>query len=200
MQMRGRGGRREAASRRFGRSSMTAEDNKLHCRFDAMTAKAVRGKNVVAMITDKMGENLLCMSGQQGLTFTMEMDTTEISTKDGENDGWKSETPGVKSWSASADGLSCFDDEGQQMVAKALASDEYLCLRICERSKEGKTTTYKPIRIGLVLVTSYEIDAPNDDNVTYAMDFNGVGKPWLVETAEPGEVEAATYKVTEGGE
>mgnify|MGYP005772761743 CR=1 FL=1 len=195
-----RGKARAAGSRlpESERSSMTAEDNKLHCNFDATTAKAVRGKNVVAMITDKTGAKLLGISGQQGLAFSMETETTEVSTKDGENDGWKSETPGVKSWSASADGLSCFDDEGQKMVAKALAEDDYLCFRICERSKSGNTTTYKPIRIGLVLVTSYSLDAPNDDNVTYSMDFSGIGKPWLVETAAEGEVEAATYTVTEG--
>ena len=104
---------------------------------------------------------------------------------------------GSKSWDASLDGLYSPDDEATKIVAKALANDEYLCLKICERtvSEDGKTITYKPLRMGLAIVTSDNFEAPNDDNATYSMDFEGSGKPWLYETATEDEIKAATFSV-----
>lgn len=172
----------------------TADDNKLHCEFDAMTARAISGKKIFALVTDKTGAKLLAMAGQQGLSWSMEAETQEATCKD-DTGGWKSETHAAKSWSASVDGLWCQGDEARNMVAAALANDEYLCLRVCERTETDAGFVYKPIRVGLAICTSNGFEAPNDDNMTYSMDFNGVGKPWLVETATPEEVAAATYTV-----
>lgn len=177
-----------------GGQDMTTENNKLHCPFDAMTSRAISGKKIFALVTDKTGAKLLAMAGQQGLSWSMEAETQEATCKD-DTGGWKSETHAAKSWNASVDGLWCQDDEARNMVAAAVANDEYLCLRVCERTETEANYVYKPIRIGLAICTSNSFEAPNDDNMTYSMDFTGVGKPWLVESATPEEITAATYTV-----
>lgn len=165
------------------------------CEFDAMTAKAIAGKKIVALVTDKTGANLLAVAGQQGLSFNMKAETSEAQTKDGSSGGWAVKFHAGKSWDASIDGLYNYNDAATKMVAKALAGDEYLCLKLCEVSVSGKNTVYKPIRMGLAVVTSDNFEAPHDDNVTYSMDFEGTGKPWLIETATPEEITAATVTV-----
>ncbi|MEG1247045.1 phage tail tube protein, partial [Gordonibacter sp.] len=100
-----------------------------------------------------------------------------------------------KNWSASVDGLWSIDDDANKMIAAALVDDEYLCLKICQRIKTDAALVYKPIRMGLAIVTSDNFEAPNDDNATYSIDFDGTGKPWLIETASEAEIEAATLTI-----
>lgn len=167
------------------------------CNFDVETAKALNGKSIVAMVTNKLGNKLLAVAGQQGLSYNMSAETTEASaTKDEEGGGWTLAFHGGKSWDASIDGLYSPDDEATQLVAKALMDDEYVCLKVCERIKNANgSTTYKPLRMGLAIVTSDNFEAPSDDNATYSMEFKGSGKPWLRETATKEEIEAATWTV-----
>lgn len=174
-----------------------AENQLYGCDFDIETAKALNGKSIVAMVTNQAGNKLVAIAGQQGLSYNMSAETTEAATKDGSNGGWALKFHGSKSWDASIDGLLSPDDEATKMVAAALANDEYLCLKICQRivESDGKTIKYIPLRMGLAIVTSDNFEAPNDDNATYSMDFEGSGKPWLYETATKEEIEKATFSV-----
>lgn len=175
-----------------------AAENQLYgCDFDIETAKALNGKSIVAMVTNQAGNKLVAIAGQQGLSYNMSAETTEAATKDGSNGGWALKFHGSKSWDASIDGLLSPDDEATKIVAAALANDEYLCLKICQRivESDGKTIKYIPLRMGLAIVTSDNFEAPNDDNATYSMDFEGSGKPWLYETATKEEIEKATFSV-----
>ena len=95
-----------------------------------------------------------------------------------------------------APALSSPDDEATKMVAKALADGTYLCLKICKRIRSTANTKYVPLRMGLAIVTSDTFEAPNDDNTTYSMEFQGSGKPWLYETATEDQITAATVTVT----
>ena len=172
----------------------------LGCDFDTETAKALNGKNIIALVTNKTGDKLLAVAGQQGLTYNMSAETTESSTKDDQVGGWTMKFHGAKSWDASINGLYSPDDEATQLVAKAMADDEYLCLKICERVKNADNSiSYQPIRMGLAIVTSDNFEAPNDDNAQYSMDFAGSGKPWLYETATDAEREAAKFTLTADG-
>lgn len=173
-----------------------ATTNLKGCDFDSATAKALSGKDIVALVTDSTGAKLLAVSGQQGLSFNMSQENTEAATKDDSVGGWTLKFAGNKSWDASIDGLYSPDDEATRMVAKALDGGDYLCLKVCERSRTSNATTYKPLRMGLALVTSDNFEAPNDDNATYSMEFQGSGKPWLYETATEAEITAATVTVT----
>lgn len=165
------------------------------CSYDSTTAKAIAGKKIIAMVTDKTGAKVLAIAGQQSLDFNMKSSTSEVSTKDDSTGGWAMKFHAGKSWDASIEGLYSPDDEAAKMVAKALAGDEYLCLKICEVTRAGSKTKYKPIRMGLAVVTSDNFKAPSDDNVTYSMEFEGSGKPWLIETATEEEITAATITV-----
>lgn len=172
-------------------------DNRLMgCDFDVETAKALNGKNIVAIVTSKDGDKLLAVAGQTGLDYNMSTETTEAATKDDANGGFAIKFHGSKSWDASIDGLYSPDDEATQLVASALVNDEYVCLKICDRKKNTDgSTTYQPIRMGLAIVTSNNFSAPNDDNATYSMDFEGSGKPWLYETATAKERTDASWTV-----
>lgn len=167
------------------------------CNFDADTASVLNGKNIIALVTDKTGADLLAVAGQQGLTYNMESETNEVngSTKD-TTAGWTVKFSGSKSWNASISGLYSPTDEATQRVAKALANGEYLCLKICERTANlDGSVTYQPLRMGIALVTSDNFEAPNDEAVTYSMNFEGSGAPWLYETATSGERTAAKFTI-----
>ena len=148
------------------------------------------------MVTNQKGDKLLAVAGQQGLSFNMGSETSEAATKDEAGGGWSLKFHGAKTWDASIDGLFSPDDEATQMVAAALANDEYLCLKICKRKLlEDGGTEYQPMRMGLAIVTSDNFEASNEDNTTYSMDFEGSGKPWLYETATEEERKAAKFTV-----
>lgn len=166
------------------------------CDFDAATAKALNGKNIVAVVTSKDGKKLLAVAGQTGLTYSISSETSESKTKDDANGGWSLKFHGSKSWDASIDGLYSPDDEALKLIAKAIDNDEYLCLKIVERTKTPTGVKYVPLRMGRVIITSDKLEAPSDDNATYSLDFEGVGKPWMRETAKPEEIEAATWTVS----
>ena len=165
------------------------------CDFDAMTAKAVAGKDIIALVTDKTGAEILALAGQQSLSYNMSANTTQSATKDDDTGGWQVSFHGTKSWDASVDGLFSVNDSTHKVVAKALYNDEYLCLKICQRTKGENSTSYKPIRMGLAIVTSDNFSAGNEDNATYSMAFQGTGKPWLIENATDSEIAAATITV-----
>lgn len=165
------------------------------CNFDALTQKAVHGKNVVAMLFDKTGTEPLAIAGQQGLSFTLELETSESKTKDGT--GWASKFPGIKSWNASTDGLYAFDDPARNTMVKAMVDGEFLCFGIYKKESVAGGTKYTPIRKGIAIPTSDELDAPEDDSMTYSCSFEGSGPCWCIETATPEEVEAMSVTTSD---
>ena len=169
----------------------------LGCDFDAATASALNGKDIVALVTNREGDALLAIAGQTGLNFNMTQETTEAkASKDDGASGWTMKFHASKSWDASIDGLFVPDDEAQQLIAAAIAEGVYVCLKICERIKNiDHSITYQPLRMGLAIVTGSKLDAPNDDVATYSMDFEGSGAPWLYETATSAEREAAAFTI-----
>lgn len=171
------------------------------CDYNSLAMQAMSGKDVIAMVTNATGDKLLAIAGQQGLDFNMSQETSEAATKDVEAGGWAFKFHGNKSWDASIDGLLNIDDEATGMVAKAIDNSEYLCLKICKRiANADGSITYQPIRMGLAIVTSDTFSAANDDNVSYAMDFDGTGKPWLYETATKAERQKAAFTVQPASE
>lgn len=165
------------------------------CDYSALASKALAGKDILAIVTNKAGTKLLAVAGQQGLSWEASQETSEAATKD-DNGGWTLNFHGAKSWNASIDGLYSPDDEATQMVMAAMANDEYLCLKICKRTIESTGVKYQPLRMGLAIVTTDSLDAANEDNATYSMEFTGSGKPWLYETATEEEREAAAFTIT----
>lgn len=173
------------------------------CNFDLKTAKATHGKKVILMVipseeyvtshegvfTDGVP---VAIAGQNGLTVSVEADTAESLTKDGDGE-WLTQLAGQKSWSISTDGLWAVDDDGRNMIMDALANGTLLCAGVYLREKiSGDAVKLTPIRKGMVNVTSDELNAPADDNVTYSVELTGTGPLWMIETASSEEIEAMT--------
>ena len=170
-------------------------DFKTGCNFDAATAKAVHGRTVLMLVFDKTGTEPLAISGQQGLSFSLEQDNSENQTKDGDGT-WTVRTPGTKSWSASVDGLYSYDDEARKTVLKAIIEGTFLCIGLYAREKVDGGYKYTPVRRGLAIPSSSEDEFPNDDNATYSVEFDGTGECWCQETADAEEIESMTVTVT----
>lgn len=179
---------------------MTDTENNIltGCDYSALGSSAIAGKDVIALVTNKAGTKLLAIAGQQSLDFNMSQETSETVTKDSDGGGWSFKTHGSKSWDASIDGLYSPDDEAQALIAACMENSEYVCLKVCKRTIDstGNTITYQPWRMGLAIATSDNFSAPNDDNTTYSMEFEGTGKPWIYETATDAERKAAAFTVT----
>lgn len=173
-----------------------AENNLKGCNFDSITAKATHGKDIVALVADKTATTPLAIAGQQDLTFNMEVETSESKTKDGEG-GWTVKFPGVKSWSATVGGLWPLGDAGRNAVVKSIIDGEPLCLVIASREKTSTGVKYTPIREGLAIATSDEIEAGTDDAATYSVSFEGTGPCWCVETADQAEVTSMEITISD---
>lgn len=173
----------------------TTGDLNVGCNFDATTAKAVHGKSIILALFAKDGRTLLAVAGQQGLSWSIEAENSETQTKDGTGD-WAVRYAGVKSWSASTDGLWVPEDEGRKAIVTALKDGTPLCVGIYERTAIENGMKYVPIRKGLALVSSDELEAPSDDNATVSVEFEGTGECWCRETAQPSDVEKATISIT----
>lgn len=156
------------------------------CDFDQYTASATHGSKVLALIASQTDDKLLAVSGQTGLSFNLDVESSQTNTKDAQG-GWAVNFPGVKSWNMSLEGLTVFDDAGRKAIVKAIADGTFLCAGIYKIDVDGDKTKYTCLRKGLAIPTSDSIDAPSDDNTTFSVDFQGTGKPYLFETASEEE-------------
>lgn len=168
-----------------GVGAMTNYDSGVYCDFNASSAKAVAGKDILLAVFNNDGTKLLAVSGQQGLTINRSADSIEVTSKDTEG-GWKSKISGMKEWSIDNDGLYVMDDESHQELSLAFDAGDPVCLKVIN----GKTKT--GMFGGLAYITDYPIEAPYDDAMTYSLTFDGNGK--LVDLSTLSEADAA--KVT----
>lgn len=160
-------------------------DSGVYCDFNASSAKAVAGKDILLAVFNSTGTALLAISGQQGLTINRSADSIEVTSKDTEG-GWKAKIAGMKEWSIDNDGLYVMDDESHRELSKAFEAGDPVCLKVIN----GKTKT--GMFGGLAYITDYPIEAPYDDAMTYSLTFDGNGK--LVDLTTLSDEDAA--KVT----
>lgn len=165
--------------------TMANYDSNVYCDFNASSAKAVAGKDILLAVFNNDGTKLLAVSGQQGLTINRSADSIEVTSKDTEG-GWKAKISGMKEWSIDNDGLYVMDDESHQALSLAFDAGDPVCLKVIN----GKTKT--GMFGGLAYITDYPIEAPYDDAMTYSLTFDGNGK--LVDLSTLSEMDAA--KVT----
>lgn len=152
-----------------GAKTGTNFDKGAYCDFNASSAKAVAGKDILLAVFDSDGTNLLAISGQQGLTINRSADSIEVSSKDIIG-GWKAKMSGMKEWSIDNDGLYVMDDKSHVALSKAFDEGYPVCIKIIN----GKTKV--GLFGGLGYITDYPIEAPYDDAMTYSLTFEGNGK------------------------
>lgn len=168
-----------------GKETMAGFDDNVYCDFEASSAKAVAGKDILLAVFSDDGSKLLAISGQQGLTINRSADSIEVTSKDTEG-GWKAKIAGMKEWSIDNDGLYVMDDGSHILLSKAFDESAPVCLKVIN----GKTKV--GMFGGLAYITEYPIEAPYDDAMTYSLTFEGNGK--LVDLSTLSDADSA--KVT----
>lgn len=154
---------------------MAGFENNTYCNFEASSAKAIAGKDVLLAIFSSDGSRLLAVSGQQGLTINRSADSIEVTSKD-TTGGWKAKIAGMKEWSVDNDGLYVPSDETHKELGKYFEDGNPVCTKIIN----GKTK--KPMFGGLSVITDYSLEAPYDDAMTYSISLEGNGP--LVDLSE----------------
>lgn len=129
--------------------------------------KAIAGKDILLSVWDSTGSKLIAVAGQQGLTINRDKDTIEVTSKDSQ--GWKQNIVGFKEWSIDNDGVYVRDHESHKLMKEAFDGDDPVLVKVT--NQKAKTDLFG----GLALVTSYPIEAPYDDAVTYTVTLTGTG-------------------------
>lgn len=130
--------------------------------------KAIAGKDILLSLWDPTGSVLLAVAGQQGLTINRDKDTFEITSKDTEG-GWKEFLTGFKEWSIDNDGVYVRDHDSHKQLAALFDGDDPVLIKVT--NQKLKTDMFG----GMALLTSYPIEAPYDDAVTYTIALQGTG-------------------------
>lgn len=144
---------------------MSAE---LHTQLSSKLQKALAGKDIILSIWDVTGSTLLAVAGQQGLTINRDKDTIEVTSKDTEG-GWKEFLGGFKEWSIDNDGIYVRSNDSHKQLRTAFESDEPILVKVI--NQKAQTDMFG----GMAIVTSYPIEAPYDDAVTYTIALQGTG-------------------------
>jgi TP901-1 family phage major tail protein len=140
----------------------------LYTELSGKLNKAIAGKDILLSIWDTTGSTLLAVAGQQGLTINRDKDTIEVTSKDSEG-GWKQYLVGNKEWSIDNDGVYVRDHDSHKLLKALFEGDEPVLLKVT--NQKAKTEMFG----GMALLTSYPIEAPYDDAVTYSAAFTGTG-------------------------
>ncbi|MGH2116576.1 phage major tail protein, TP901-1 family [Aerococcus sp. L_32] len=143
--------------------------------------KAIAGKDILLSVWDSTGSKLIAVAGQQGLTINRDKDTIEVTSKDSQ--GWKQNIVGFKEWSIDNDGVYVRDHDSHKLMKEAFDGDDPVLIKVT--NQKAKTDLFG----GLALVTSYPIEAPYDDAVTYTVTLTGTGALVdLEDTPSPAQV------------
>lgn len=144
-------------------------DGSTYCDFDATSAQATAGKDIILAIWDATGANILAVAGQQDLSIKRSADTLEVTTKDTEG-GYKSYLAGTKEWSIDLSGVYVTSDKSQKQLSTAFESGDAVCIKVY--NKKAKKGMFG----GLAVVTDFSIEAANDGAMTYSITLSGLGK------------------------
>lgn len=143
-------------------------EDQMYCDFSQSATKAMAGKDIILAIFNSIGDKLLAVAGQQGLTINRSKDTIEITSKDTKG-GWKSKLGGMKEWSIDNDGLYVRSDDSHVELGKYFDGDDPVCIKVLDmKNKIG-------LFGGLAIVTDYSLEAPFDDAMTYSIKLDGMG-------------------------
>ena len=145
-----------------------AFDGGSYCDFNGTAAKGIAGKDILLAIFNADGTKLLAVSGQKGLTINRSADSIEVTSKDIKG-GWKAKIAGMKEWSIDNDGLYVPSDETHTLLGNAFENNEPVCIKVVDNKQK------KSLFGGLAIITSYNVEAPFDDAMTYSISLEGNG-------------------------
>lgn len=111
----------------------------------------------------KVGGQII--GGQRGCSIDLTSESIDASVK--QNNGWSTKIGGLKSWTASCDGVYFVDDAGIQAIYDAFEAGETVELEF--------SNTAGIYQKGEAMISSINIEAGQDDVVSYQMSFEGCG-------------------------
>lgn len=123
------------------------------------------GVDVLISIVDDSGAEQV-IGGQRGATLNREVATIDATHK--QVSGWGYNIAGQGSWSIDTDGVLLEDDASLTTLEDAFENKEAVTVQWTNPTGQS----YK----GDAIITSYPIEAPMDDVMTYSMSFQGQGK------------------------
>lgn len=132
----------------------------------------MRGVDILIMVESKVTPGtFVAVAGQRNGTFSEEAETIDTTNK--MSNGYVENDYGLGSWSISCDGVHVLGNAQLTQLRDAMRNKELVKVRWTEAGAAQ-------IEEGFALVTSREIEAPYDAEVTYAVELTGTGKPTLV--------------------
>jgi len=140
----------------------------LHTELSEKLYKVLAGKDLILSIWDHAANEVLAIAGQQGLTINRDKDTIEVSAKD--SGSWKQFIVGSKEWSIDNDGVYVPTDESHKRLSAMFTGDEPILVKVTNQKTETD------LFAGMAVLTSYPLDAPHDDAVTYTIALQGTGE------------------------
>jgi TP901-1 family phage major tail protein len=130
----------------------------------------MRGVDILIMVEDAVTAGTYVeVGGQRNATFSEEVETIDVTSKS--SDGYTESDYGLGSWSISCDGVYVLGDAQYKALKDAMRNKEKVKVRWAETGTGGQTEE------GFALVTSRELEAPFDAEVTYTVELTGSGKP-----------------------
>lgn len=126
-----------------------------------MSSTSKRGLDLIL----KAGETAI--GGQRGASIEMSSEVLDVSCKT--SGDWTAKINGAKSWTCSCDGIYFTDDAGYKAAVTAFLAGTEVTLELADSGKKVGFT-------GKAIITSLNIEAPYDDALTYAIEFEGTGE------------------------
>ncbi|WP_020007408.1 phage major tail protein, TP901-1 family [Salinicoccus albus] len=123
------------------------------------------GVNVLISVETSDGEKQV-IGGQRSATLNREMETIDATHK--QLAGWAYSLAGQGSWSIETDGVVLEDDSSLRILNDKFENKEALVVDFTIPGVDTYT--------GDAILTTYPIEAPMDDVLTYSMTFTGQGK------------------------
>tara|TARA_R110000744_G_scaffold215564_3_gene334370 strand:+ start:1435 stop:1872 length:438 start_codon:yes stop_codon:yes gene_type:complete len=109
-------------------------------------------------------------------SFSVEQSLRDITVR--ETNNWKTQLPGVRSWSMEFEGKLAYRFvDGTSPAWNKMTTNDVYALGIANQDRvvvtlKGGTGSY--FWSGYAYITSMSIDAPNEDNTTMKISFTGV--------------------------
>lgn len=128
----------------------------------------MRGVDIIIMIEDTTPGTYVAVAGQRNATLSEERETLDITSKDSTNAASEFDYGGY-SWTISCDGVYIPTDTKYTKLRDAIRNRTKVKVRVNEAGTPVKTLS------GDALVTSSELEAPYDGEVTYSVELQGTG-------------------------
>ena len=129
-----------------------------------MPKRTFHGKDVILRIGATNNE----LGASKGLSLDVSADTLDTTTRSDASHGFTTHMQSWKTWSVSTDGLYVANEIAKDTIGDYFDSGDEMPIMI--ELPDG--TTYS----GRTIVTSFPIDLPYDESVTFAAEFQGTGE------------------------